>query len=246
MQTIPSFLTLFEQTWTEYQSRFKKLAGLLLWTIPPLLLLILGASGIVGSFGFAFIQNSKHFVWIGVLLSSLILIAALIGFLWADFTFLNVVLKPEQPNPWRTSHARLLPFFGFTLLHAIITILSFVLFIIPGIIVTIWFAFAANYFVLGGGIIDSLKKSRKLTENRWWKIALHLFALYLCTTIPLQFITYILGRIFSPTSFVVSLVSNGLALFVVLPMVLIYVKQLREAAEAEDASSINTHTVVTE
>ncbi len=49
--------------------------------------------------------------------------------------------------------------------------LGFLLFIIPGIIVTVWLIFALYRVVLEHeGPITAMKKSKKLVEGRWWQV----------------------------------------------------------------------------
>lgn len=68
-----------------------------------------------------------------------------------------------------------LPFFfryiGLSILMSVILLVGFLLLVIPGIILSVWFAFATFILVLErASIIQSLKRSREYVRGRWWGV----------------------------------------------------------------------------
>ena len=60
---------------------------------------------------------------------------------------------------------------GLSLLMTIILMVGFMLLIIPGIILSVWFAFATYILILeNSGIVDSLKRSREYVRGKWWGV----------------------------------------------------------------------------
>lgn len=82
----------------------------------------------------------------------------------------------------KDAYKRAMPYFwryiGLSLLMSFIMMIGFLLFIIPGIILSVWFAFATYVLVLeNAGIVDSLKKSREYVRGKWWAIFGRLIAM---------------------------------------------------------------------
>lgn len=83
-------------------------------------------------------------------------------------------------------------YIGFSILSGLILIVGFVLFIIPGIILSVWFTFAAFVLLLeNGGIVESLKKSREYVRGRWWAVFWRNIALTLFTVAIFAILTII-------------------------------------------------------
>lgn len=69
-------------------------------------------------------------------------------------------------------------YFVMSIVMSVLLFIGFLLFIIPGIILSVWFSFATFVLVIErGGIIDSLKKSREYVRGRWWAVFGRLIAL---------------------------------------------------------------------
>lgn len=65
---------------------------------------------------------------------------------------------------------RFFPAIGTTILLNIAVGLGILLFIIPGIYLTVAFSFAMLLVVRGSGPIESLRHSRELVRGRWWAV----------------------------------------------------------------------------
>lgn len=70
-----------------------------------------------------------------------------------------------------------------SLLLSVILMIGYILLIIPGIIMTVWFSFAAFILVLeGAGVVDSIKLSKSYVAGKWWKVFGRLCALIIFST----------------------------------------------------------------
>ena len=103
-----------------------------------------------------------------LLLFFLIAVNILMG-IAMTFAIANPALTTKQAYMGATGY--FWKYLGLAFLAGIIVTVSFLLLIIPGIIVSTWLVFI--YFVLlfeQRGIIDSLKQSREYVRGRWWKV----------------------------------------------------------------------------
>lgn len=70
-------------------------------------------------------------------------------------------------------------YLAFSICLGLITFFAFILLIIPGIIVSVWFAFAAYFLLLENlSISQSFKASKSLVKGRWWTVARRLFSFF--------------------------------------------------------------------
>ena len=75
-------------------------------------------------------------------------------------------------------------YFVLSILLTVILGVAYILFIIPGIWLTVWFAFAVFVLILeNNGIIASLKKSRQYVKGRWWGVFARLLCLILLSLV---------------------------------------------------------------
>ncbi len=104
-------------------------------------------------------------------------IAAVIIGLWTGIAFILAVnqvamgkllgIKETLTLAW----GKVWKYFGVSLLSGFIVSIGFLLLIIPGIIFSIWFGFAAILVVLGNlGPTDALKKSKDLVSGYFWPV----------------------------------------------------------------------------
>lgn len=67
-----------------------------------------------------------------------------------------------------------LPMLAVAILYGLSIMVGLVLFIIPGIMASIYFIFALYLIVMGYGIIGSLKESFQLVRHHWWRTAINI------------------------------------------------------------------------
>lgn len=77
-----------------------------------------------------------------------------------------------------------------TIYVSILTLIGYALFIIPGILVTVWLSMVIPLILFNGaGVFDVIRKSYELTTDEWWRTALVVFlpiALMSLIGLPLQ------------------------------------------------------------
>lgn len=62
-------------------------------------------------------------------------------------------------------------YLGLSIVVGVASLVAYLLLIIPGIIVSVWWAFAAFILILEGkGIVDSMKQSREYVRGKWWGV----------------------------------------------------------------------------
>lgn len=106
-------------------------------------------------------------------LSSIVL---LISFVVNIFMSIALILvMPNMNLSAMDSYKQSVPYFfrylGMSILTMIILAVGFILLVVPGIIFSVWFLFAAFVLVLENtGMVASLKQSRAYVRGRWWGV----------------------------------------------------------------------------
>jgi hypothetical protein len=156
-------------SWKLYTEKFKQF-------MPPVAV-ICGIS-LAGNIGRFFLQNSMDAnpaVWKSVLAGAVSLIISLASFL---LTIYLVVLtaqlldnKKPAVNLKKDVATIFVPAAIMSLLVGIITVTGFILFIVPGVLFTVWYAFVMYMVILekksGWGL---LAESKKLSAGRFWPV----------------------------------------------------------------------------
>ncbi|HOP41644.1 MAG TPA: zinc-ribbon domain-containing protein [Geobacteraceae bacterium] len=188
---------LFRQSWELFQHRFAPLILLYLLTllavfVPVVVTTVLSflASGLFGS--------PVLFILIpfGV-------IAGLICALWCYGGFLCALVDDTLPLERALSRGKevMLPLAWVFLLNGFVVIGGYVLFIIPGIIFTVWFFF--GQFILpaeGMHGMEALLKSREYVRGQWLNVALRLLLIWAVSVVvgAVPFFGPVLSFLFFP------------------------------------------------
>ncbi|MRR58289.1 MAG: hypothetical protein EG824_08775 [Deltaproteobacteria bacterium] len=166
---------LFRQSWELFQKRFAPLVLLYLLTIAAVIVpvaLTVGASFFIGLI--AGVTASFVLVPLGVL-------AGIIVALWCYGAFLCAVVDDTLTVEKALSRGKslILPFAWVFLLSGFIVVGGYLLFIIPGIIFTVWF-FSAQFLLPAEGLrgMEALLKSREYLRGQWWNVALRLLLIW--------------------------------------------------------------------
>ena len=193
------FSEILSQSWAEYKSNFKLIFKVffILYIIPSLavsLFSMYGLSGVneklsaiittKGVSATVAIEAIKEIIIsegpILVAFAVLILISAILGFIMSvtliNFSF-SLSLRKKQSKLATSGQAikAASKYLGKYILLIIAVSLAlmilYLLFIIPGIIFTIYWIFAA-YILVGenAGIIESIKRSKAVVKGRWWRV----------------------------------------------------------------------------
>jgi len=206
---VKGFGSLFSDSLNEYGSKFNSYFRiyLILYLIPVVLGLIL-ALLIFGTFNLynisningLFLQNAVSnsaliVLFVLVVLISIVLYTMLmISYIHLALSKKNEVSLSEtlgvaKKNFWR--------YLGFAIVMGIFLVVLYILLIIPGIIFTVYWAFASYVFIhKNTTVMGALKESKNIVRGNWWKVfwrGLLLFIIYIVVDGILGFIPIIGG-----------------------------------------------------
>lgn len=174
-KSLPDIGTLFGRSWSVFQQRFATLIGLYLLTmvaflVPPALLI--GTAILAG-----LAKGGAVFILLGAL-------GAIAG-IYCGFScfgaFLHAVADDRLPFRESLEKGRsfALPLFWVGLLTGFTIGGGFMLFIIPGVIFTVWFFFA-QFIAVKEDVrgMGALLKSREYVRGQWFNVALRLLLVW--------------------------------------------------------------------
>ena len=248
------FSEILSQSWAEYKSNFKLIFKifLILYIIPNLATLLFstyGLSGvneklsaitaIEGISATAAIEAIKEILLSEVPALAIFAVLSLISIalsiiMWVtliNFSF-SLSLRKKQSKIATTSQAikSASKYLGKYILLAIAVSLAlmglYLLLIIPGIIFTIYWIFAA-YILVGenADIIESMKRSKAVVRGRWWKVfgyCLLLLLVFMGISLLFSIPGSILGAIFQST--VVSDIFSLASYIITIPLGILFLK----------------------
>jgi hypothetical protein len=162
------------KSWREYRENFHAWAifGFIIF-VPTFVLTLSGTFG-----GFLNVYLPATTIMTNVLIVIIAVASAVLGF-WSSLALISAVIKYLQTK--KTDHFKehysaaftlIWPAFYTSLLVALFVLGGTILFIIPGIIVSIWYHFSVyNMFTSGEKGFAALESSKKLVRGRWWSVA---------------------------------------------------------------------------
>lgn len=132
----------------------------------------------------AIIGQGKQGLELFLLLGGLGFLIASIVSLWISIAFIRVIAaRAEGQSPGtvseeaQTAKALLLPAIIASILAGLAAFGGFLLFIIPGVIFFVWFAFSLYAVALDQKKnTNALRQSRELVRGHWWDVAVRLLA----------------------------------------------------------------------
>jgi len=162
-------IDIFKESWQIYKANYKAFFKILLW--PFITLLLITVLNLVDSITqLKYINFTFPLYLVLLALSFVIGIWAnivLIRLVWSSLTHETVDQKNLNENAWRDT----VPYLWVSFLVGIIVVLGTLLFIIPGIIFTVWFVLSNLVFVIEGTRgYKALQRSRELIEGRFWPV----------------------------------------------------------------------------
>ncbi|MCX6781878.1 MAG: hypothetical protein NTW66_02065 [Candidatus Magasanikbacteria bacterium] len=207
---------IIKNSWQTYLENWKKLIPYMLLLFVPNF--VLGIAGIASLYLDRF-ATSDAFVLTNNLIVIAIFVASIIFTVWASMSIaknLGSIIGNKTALTYKesfssTSHL-IWPVIYTSLLLFLIVVGGTILFIIPGIIFSIWFSFTfyTILFEEKRGA-NALKASKELVVGRWWAIFWRLFApgfFYALIFIILSYsLTYLLSLLLSSFTF---FIINGL------------------------------------
>ena len=161
---------------------------------------------------------------LGVLLKPLWLLLAFIASLLAQLTFFILMTQPRESSPseaWARTPALILPFIWILILSALITVGGFALFIIPGIILSIWLS-QSMYTMIAEDKrgLTALATSWERVSGHWWGVLWRMMVVAFVAIIVSLLVSLIVTSV--GNSFLPSFVLNLFQFFVLTPIVGIY------------------------
>ena len=187
--TLPGLGDLLKRTFSVYKARLGTFLGIMvLPLICSVFFLILPA-------------NLKKNLLLGISLFIIFWLAVMVTSLWSSVSLLYAIKEREEKigivESFRKGWHKIISFVWISILAGFITLGGFLLFIIPGIIFAIWFAFPIYVLVsedLRG--MNALFRSKQLVSGKWGSVALRLFTIGVIALV-------IYSVIFFPLSFFV-------------------------------------------
>lgn len=179
------------QSWNVYEKNFKTIIKIIVWSF---------AAMAIASIGVFLVEKyfTGHFIAKGFL-NFLVNVPQIIVALWVSIVlidFLNNLLDNKKEGISKSiskAFKIFLPVLLLSIVVGMIETIGFVLLIIPGLILTVWLAFAVYEMVLGNkNFVNSIKESKKLSEKKWFAVAWRYFVPSLFWAIAGWFATYIL------------------------------------------------------
>lgn len=174
MEKLLPIQDLFKKSFSLYKPR--------LWTMMVLGLISWGASMIIfavfGVAGFTAFAIGKNVLSFNLVTALLLLVGALLVIIvnvWIQIALMYAVkeehVKTGAKDLLLTVHSRMASYYWVVFLRGLITLAGFILFIIPGIIFSVWFCFAQYAFVFEDTRgMKALYRSRELVKGYWWPV----------------------------------------------------------------------------
>ena len=191
---LPGMGDLLKRTFSVYKARLGTFLGIMVFPlICSVFFLILPA-------------NLKKNLLLGISLFIIFWLAVMVTSLWSSVSLLYAIKEREEKigivESFRKGWHKIISFVWISILAGFITLGGFLLFIIPGIIFAIWFAFPIYVLVsedLRG--MNALFRSKQLVSGKWGSVALRLFTIAIIATV-------IYSVILLPLLFFVSISKN--------------------------------------
>lgn len=167
---MPTALEIIQQSWKIYEENFKKILKITLWGF----LITTISTGLVYAVDL-FYTGAE---WTGAIMVFLAGLPQILTALWMTVALISAADALLEKKDFDANEAikngfkLYIPAVIVSLAVALIEAIGFILFIIPGIIFSVWFAFAIYETVIEKKkLVDSMKESKKLSAGRWWGVA---------------------------------------------------------------------------
>jgi len=167
---MPTVIEIIQQSWKIYEENFKKLLKITIWGFL--------ATSVSTSLIYAIDIFYKGNEWIGMILGFLAGAPQVLVALWMTVTLIGIADSLLEKKSFdikksiRAGFKFYIPAILVSLAVAFTEAAGFILFIIPGIIFSVWFAFSIYETILEKKkLVEAMKESKKLSAGRWWLVA---------------------------------------------------------------------------
>ncbi len=224
--SLPGAGALLSEAWGLYRPRIKTFVGILVLQI----LAMIAAAIFIFVFVFAFegLGSSVRYGFLGFIIAFLFLMVPMIIIqMWAQAAMIYAIKDSAEnisaAEAYRRSWRKIGSLFWTGFISCIIIAGGFMLFVVPGIILAVWFSLA-SYIVISEDIsgMDALLKSREYIRGKGWEVFslfLVMFLLWITISVGAQFGLGILNMIF--TAMGLGFIGLILSLFVGIAVTLI-------------------------
>lgn len=173
-------VTLLKTSWKHTRTHLVLFAGI--YVIPAVASLVLGVVTAVmaspGAYGGPVLAADTP---LGIAVYLALLLGTIVISVSGSLALIKAIITPERLSildAYRYGFRHFLSFLWLSILVGVVTILGYILFIIPGIIVSVWFAFAQFVFVTENQRgVSAMKASREYVRGKWWKVFGRMLAL---------------------------------------------------------------------
>lgn len=187
-KSLSSPIKLLQKSWKDYKANAKTFTLILIF--PAILELILRYITIPVLKPETVNNMSSITPFLPIILIGLLLVYIPILF-WSNTTLYLCIV--EKSSDWRRSYRKalnkIIPFFLINLLTVLLVLGGLVLFIIPGIILSVWLGLAPFvYFEQNKEGFNALAKSKEYIKGYWWSVFLRsLFILLVSLMVTILF-----------------------------------------------------------
>lgn len=196
---------------------------------------------IVGMFtGGGYVLAGSNGLFAGGAVSIIMLILFFVLCLRLEIAMYEAIIENHTvSSAFQASQGKILRFFGTSLLSGLIVGLGFVLLVIPGVVFSVWYAFA-QLIVLRENLsgMDALRQSKGYVKGRWMAVAARLAAVVLLVWVVVGVLNLVLRAFFDKSA--AKTVSDVVS-FLLVPFIQVYIyllyKNLRETMPSEPAES---------
>lgn len=129
-------------------------------------------------------------------------------------------------------------YIGLSIVMTAILFIGFLLLIVPGVILSVWFAFSTFVLILErSSIKEALTRSRGYVKGKWWGVFMRLIAIILVYIL----VMIVFGSLFSMLSLGVNLSSllNAIVAIILTPVVLAYIYLLYQDVKSNANVSVS-------
>lgn len=170
---------LIAKTWQIYRSHWKTIVAYIIsFFLPTVLLFLAGLAGI-------FISRSNALNTAANIVLLVLIVAAGLFAVWNSIALtaaIGAIVRGQEVLPWKQMFLNVRravwPVIFAAVIVGLIVFGGTILFIIPGLIFLVWYAFAYYRIILDGfpGLSATLRASKQLVRGRWFDVAIRLAA----------------------------------------------------------------------
>lgn len=184
-KSLPSASEILKEAWDIYKANVVKFIYLAIIPFGLLLPSIFFGQTSPGIFGLSFIQGPGILIVLWILLMVLAILAQLLFILSLVFIIRERQLNPGPKETLKYAWGQLASYVWIWFLTGIFVLAGMILFIIPGILMAIWYSLVIYVLVAEGKKgTQALKRSKELVKGYWWKVLWRLIIIGIVVAIP--------------------------------------------------------------